>query len=150
MRPSDFARPSKCGQRIRPLPLHCQATLVRRRRFGRLHGYPVGICRRCLGACVALRDSTHSPRCIYVHEAKVKYEPGTGWLGTTVVATPGADAVDAQVAVNPSGQSLVTWNNFTVGGGLIQLSAFDPVSGWGPVLTGPRAGERTPSPSAVS
>jgi hypothetical protein len=69
-----------------------------------------------------------------------RYDPSSGWLGTSVIGTPGGDAVGAQVAVNPSGQALVTWNNFTAGGGLIKVRAYDPVSGWGSVLTGPVAG----------
>ncbi|HEX2877211.1 MAG TPA: hypothetical protein VHP33_38435 [Polyangiaceae bacterium] len=68
-----------------------------------------------------------------------RYDPGSGWLGTSVIGTPGGDAVGAQVAVNPSGQALVAWNNFS-SGGLIKVRAYDPVSGWASVLTGPGAG----------
>jgi hypothetical protein len=69
-----------------------------------------------------------------------RYDPVSGWLGTGVLGTPGGDGVGAQVAVNPNGQALVAWNNFTTGGGLIKVRAYDPVSGWGPVLTGPGTG----------
>ena len=69
-----------------------------------------------------------------------RYDPASGWLGTSILGTPGGDAVGAQVAVNPSGQALVAWNNFTTGGALIKVRAYDPATGWGSVLTGPAAG----------
>jgi hypothetical protein len=69
-----------------------------------------------------------------------RYDPTSGWLGTSVIGTPGGDATAPQVAVNPDGQALVAWNNFTAGGGLIKLRAYDPATGWGAVLTGPAAG----------
>ena len=68
-----------------------------------------------------------------------RYDPVSGWLGTTIIGTPGGDAVGAQVAMNPNGQALVVWNNFS-SGGLIKVRAYDPASGWGSVLTGPAAG----------
>lgn len=68
-----------------------------------------------------------------------RYDPASGWLGTAILASPGGDAVGAQVAVNPNGQALVAWNNFA-SGGAIKVRAYDPATGWGSVLTGPSAG----------
>lgn len=68
-----------------------------------------------------------------------RYVPGSGWTGTSVLGTPGGDATSPQVAVNPDGKALVAWNNFGAGGE-IKLRAYDPVSGWASVLTGPSTG----------
>jgi len=71
---------------------------------------------------------------------ELRYLPGSGWQSTGVVGTPGSDATTPSVAVNADGHALVAWNNFTSGGGLVKVRAFDPVSGWGPIVTGPAAG----------
>jgi hypothetical protein len=68
-----------------------------------------------------------------------RFIPGSGWQGTMVLATPGPDGAAPQLAVNPSGQALLAW---TVSGGdkLVKARAYQPGSGWGPILVGPAAG----------
>ncbi|HEY3253038.1 MAG TPA: hypothetical protein VGJ91_03785 [Polyangiaceae bacterium] len=72
---------------------------------------------------------------------ELRYKPGSGWQSTGVLGTPGADATTPSVAVNADGHALVAWNNFTAGGGLIQVRVYDPLAAtWGPLLTGPATG----------
>lgn len=68
-----------------------------------------------------------------------RFIPGSGWQGTMVLATPGPDATAPQLAVNPSGQALLAWTNWG-DDKLVKARAYEPGSGWGPVLVGPSAG----------